>query len=289
MSSPQPIRTISFIGLGLIGMSLVKALKRSTPDGATSPIVIGYDPSFTQSDREAVLQFGLDRFTDNRKELFGADLVVLAAPVETNIALLDELKKLAPPSTLVADVSSTKALICRRAEELSIPFIGMHPMAGKEQQGYRESSEELIQGTRMILSAPQGELNSPKGLFLKALLEAAGCRISLMDAEEHDRVIACISHLPQLVSTALVTRCAGRLDCSGPGFLSMARLAGSPWSIWRDIISTNSGNIADELERFALELGELAEEVRRNDGQKLEGRFNEANRQHALLKEINRQ
>jgi prephenate dehydrogenase len=69
----------------------------------------------------------------------------------------------------------------------------------------------------------------------------------------------------------------------------MARLAGSPWSIWRDIISTNSGNIADELERFALELGELAEEVRRNDGQKLEGRFNEANRQHALLKEINRQ
>jgi len=170
MSSPQPIRTISFIGLGLIGMSLVKALKRSTPDGATSPIVIGYDPSFTQSDREAVLQFGLDRFTDNRKELFGADLVVLAAPVETNIALLDELKKLAPPSTLVADVSSTKALICRRAEELSIPFIGMHPMAGKEQQGYRESSEELIQGTRMILSAPQGELNSPKGLFSRRCL-----------------------------------------------------------------------------------------------------------------------
>ncbi|HCD35801.1 prephenate dehydrogenase [Chlorobium phaeovibrioides] len=288
MSTRQPIRTVSFIGLGLIGMSLLRALKASVPAGKNSPVMSGYDPSFSESDREAVLCLGLDRFTDNRNELFSADLVVLAAPVETNIALLDELKELAPKSTLVADVSSTKTMICRRAKELSIPFIGMHPMAGKEQQGYRESSEELIRGSRVILCGEPDDLNSFRGTLLREMLEAAGCRISLMDAEEHDRVTACISHLPQLVSTALMTRCAGALESSGPGFLSMARLAASPWSIWRDIISTNSGNIADELERFSLELKELADEVRRNDRKKLEGRFNEANRQHTLLKEMNR-
>jgi len=289
MSSPQPIRTVSFIGLGLIGMSLLKALKASVPPESSPPIVTGCDPSFSECDRKAVLSLGLDRFTDNRKELFSADMVVLAAPVETNIALLDELKELAPPSTLVVDVSSTKALICKRAAELSIPFIGMHPMAGKEQQGYLESSEELIRGCRIILCASPSELNSAKGMFLRQMLLAAGCRISLMDAQEHDRITARISHLPQLVSTALMIRCAGALECSGPGFLSMARLAASPWSIWRDIISTNSRNIADELERFSLELKELADEVRQNDRKKLEGRFNEANREHALLKEMNGQ
>ena len=137
----SPVRSISFIGLGLIGVSLLRALKRSPLALESSILFQGFDPNFTDDDRESVEILGLDFFTSYKNTLYTADLISLSAPVEVNIALLAEIKQLAPPSTLVSDVSSTKSLIARRARELALPFLGMHPMAGKEQQGYRESHE----------------------------------------------------------------------------------------------------------------------------------------------------
>ena len=121
-----PVRSISFIGLGLIGMSLLRALKRS-PLALESDILFqGFDPNFTDDDRESVEKLGLDLFTSDKSTLYQADLIILSAPVEVNIALLDEISQLAPPSTLVSDVSSTKSLIAQKARELDLPFIGMH-------------------------------------------------------------------------------------------------------------------------------------------------------------------
>lgn len=288
MSVESPIRSISFIGLGLLGMSLLQAIKHS-PLALESDILFqGFDPNFTEGDCESVESLGVDRFTDDKKALYQADLIILSAPVEINIALLDEISQLAPPTTLVSDVSSTKSLIARRARELGLPFLGMHPMAGKEQQGYRESNAELLQGRRIILCDDNNLLAGDKGAFLVALLESAGCTTLLMTPEEHDRVIAKISHLPQLLSTLLMTWCGDSISKSGPGFATLARLAGSSWDIWRDIIATNSDNIADELERFSRELDLLSHEVRKHDLGQLESRFNEANRLYQTLKEMNR-
>jgi prephenate dehydrogenase len=288
MSVDSPIGSISFIGLGLLGMSLLQAIKRS-PLALESDIFFqGFDPNFSDGDRESVESLGVDRFTDDKKTLYQADLIILSAPVEINIALLDEISQLAPPTTLVSDVSSTKSLIARRARELGLPFLGMHPMAGKEQQGYRESNAELLQGRRIILCDDNNLLAGDKAAFLVALLESAGCTTLLMTPEEHDRVIAKISHLPQLLSTLLMTWCGDSISKSGPGFATLARLAGSSWDIWRDIIATNSDNIADELERFSRELDLLSHEVRKHDLEQLESRFNEANRLYQTLKEMNR-
>lgn len=288
MSVESPIRSISFIGLGLLGMSLLQAIKHS-PLALESDILFqGFDPNFTDGDRESVESLGVDRFTDDKKALYQADLIILSAPVEINIALLDEISQLAPPTTLVSDVSSTKSLIARRARELGLPFLGMHPMAGKEQQGYRESNAELLQGRRIILCDDNNLLAGDKGAFLVALLQSAGCTTLLMTPEEHDRVIAKISHLPQLLSTLLMTWCGDSISKSGPGFATLARLAGSSWDIWRDIIATNSDNIADELEHFSRELDLLSHEVRKHDLGQLESRFNEANRLYQTLKEMNR-
>ena len=170
----SPIRSISFIGLGLIGMSLLRAMKRSPLALESAILFQGFDPNFTASDRESVEKLGLDLFTSDKTTLYTADLIILSAPVEVNIALLDEISHLAPTSTLVSDVSSTKSLIARRARELGLPFLGMHPMAGKEQQGYRESHEELLQGRRIILCDENNLLAGDKGAFLVALLESAG-------------------------------------------------------------------------------------------------------------------
>ncbi len=289
MTEHPPIRSISFIGLGLIGMSLLRAMKRSPLAAGKRIVFQGYDPCFSSEDRLFASELGLDRFIEDKSKLYSADLIILAAPVEINIALLDEIKRLAPPDTLVSDISSTKSIIVRKAMELGIPFIGMHPMAGKEQQGYRESHEELLQGRRIILCDEKGLLSGEKGKFLVTLLESAGCRTLSMGADEHDRVIAKVSHLPQLLSTLLMTHCGDSLSRSGPGFATFARLAGSPWLIWRDIIATNSDNIAEELDRFSEEINRLSSEVKQRRFERIESRFNESNRLYETLKEMNRQ
>jgi prephenate dehydrogenase len=289
MTEHPPIKSISFIGLGLIGMSLLRAIKRS-PLAIESDILFqGFDPHFTDSDRKRIRKLGLDLFIENKTKLYSADLIILSAPVEINIALLAEIKQFAPPSTLVSDVSSTKSLIARKARELDLPFIGMHPMAGKEQQGYRESHAELMQGRRVILCDNKNFLTDKKGKFLIELLHSAGCTTLCMNPDEHDRIIAKTSHLPQLLSTLLVAYCGDSISKSGPGFATFARLAGSSWQVWRDIISTNSDNIAEELERFSTELTLLSREIRQNNFNQLESRFSDANRLYQTLKEMDQQ
>ena len=225
----SPIKSISFIGLGLIGMSLLRAMKCSTFARESAIFFQGFDPNFTENDQRCVEKMGLDRFIDNKAILYKADLIILSAPVEINITLLEEIKQFAPSSTLVSDVSSTKSLIARKARELGLLFIGMHPMAGKEQQGYRESHENLLQGQRVIFCDDNGLLQNEKVLFLIKLLESAGCTALFMTPDEHDRIIARISHLPQLLSTLLMGYCGESISASGPGFATLARLAGSSW------------------------------------------------------------
>ena len=287
MAEHPPISSISFVGLGLIGMSLLRAIKRSPLAIENHILLQGFDSNFTDSDRQRVTELGLEQFIEDKKMLYSADLIILSAPVEVNIALLDEIKLLAPPTTLVSDVSSTKSLIARRAWELDLPFIGMHPMAGKEQQGYHESHEDLLQGRRVILCDDKSLLSGKKGTFLIELLHSAGCTTLCMNPDEHDRIIAKISHLPQLLSTLLMAYCGDSIGKSGPGFATFTRLAGSSWQIWQDIIATNSDNIAEELERFSTELTKIAQEVRQHDLKLLESRFSDANRLYQTLKEMN--
>ncbi len=287
MTEHPPISSISFVGLGLIGMSLLRAIKRSPLAIENHILLQGFDSNFTDSDRQRVTELGLEQFIEDKKMLYSADLIILSAPVEVNIALLDEIKLLAPPTTLVSDVSSTKSLIARRAWELDLPFIGMHPMAGKEQQGYHESHEDLLQGRRVILCDDNSLLSGKKGTFLIELLHSAGCTTLCMNPDEHDRIIAKISHLPQLLSTLLMAYCGDSISKSGPGFATFTRLAGSSWQIWQDIIATNSDNIAEELERFSTELTKIAQEVRQHDLKLLESRFSDANQLYQTLKEMN--
>jgi prephenate dehydrogenase len=283
MNTKPSIESISFIGLGLIGMSLLRAL-RSTPIAVEAGIIFsGFDPSFTEADIEEAGMLGLDRFVEDREELFSADVVVLAAPVMTNIALLDEAARLSPPTTIIADVSSTKADIFKRAQELNLPYFGLHPMAGKELQGFRESSPELFKEMPIFLCHDNKLPYRGRGLILSQMIESIAGAMITSNPIAHDRIMARVSHLPQLMSTLLIDYCSSQLRVSGPGFASLTRLAGSPWEIWHDIIGTNNKNIAEALEEFAMKLIELSWEVRDIDNESLESRFDEANRLHKYM------
>lgn len=283
MLSPG-IKTVSFAGLGLIGTSLMQALKHAAESTGKSIETIGYDPGFDNEDIAIITgSGGLDRFESDPARLYDADVIVLCAPVLANIALLDQVRQHAPAGALVTDVSSTKTRIAARARELGIEFIGMHPIAGREQQGYRAASPELLSGRLMIFCSGTALPETGRASELVGLLRAAECTPVSMSPEEHDRVYANISHLPQIISTALMNHCCDNVDRSGPGFASLTRLAGSAWPIWRDIMATNGGNIADELDAFSALLAGLAGDVRVGKLESVESMFIEANRLYQHL------
>jgi prephenate dehydrogenase len=286
----QLIQRISFIGLGLIGASLMQSIRKASAVVGRSIELIGWDPGFAQDDIACITgSLGLDRFESEPEKLYDADVIVLCAPVISNIALLEQVKRHAPAGALVTDVSSTKALIAEKASALGLDFIGMHPIAGREQQGYLAASQELLSGRLMIVCSGDRLPESGRAGEFFCLLEAAGCIPAVMTPEEHDRVYANISHLPQLISTALMTHCRENIPRSGPGFASVTRLAGSPWPVWRDIIATNGANIADELESFSGSLARLAAEVREQKLDALADSFGEANRLYQFLQQGGRQ
>jgi prephenate dehydrogenase len=286
----QIIRTISFVGLGLIGASLLQALKQASVATGRTILFQGYDPGLDAEDILCISnEYGLDRFEPEPTKLYDADLIILPAPVLTNIALLEEISGTAPKGTIIADVSSTKSLIAREAKKHGLTFIGMHPLAGREQQGYRAGSASLLAGRVMIICADPEELETPGSRELIDLIESAGCITAIMTPDEHDQVVANISHLPQLVSTAMMAHCRNNIYSSGPGFASVTRLAGSSWKIWQDIIATNSENISRELETFAGTLNELAREIRLHRMEGVESQFREANNLYHALLERNRQ
>ncbi|MEC9486011.1 MAG: prephenate dehydrogenase/arogenate dehydrogenase family protein [Prosthecochloris sp.] len=281
--APFSIQRIAIVGLGLIGASLLQALKQSPIARSRAIRFQGYDPAFDRDDIGRITQLGLDRFEEDQHKLYQADLVILAAPVTTNIALLDDVVQWAPPGTLVTDVSSTKQAIADKAAELGLNFIGMHPLAGSEQQGYSASREELFENKPLIICAENRTISTQAARDLLDLMESLRCAITVMSPEEHDRIVASISHLPQLLSTTLINHCGRNLDTSGPGFATLTRLAASPWNIWRDIISTNGTHIAAELRSFSRELEILADDVEQGSLQSIDERFRRANKLYSTL------
>jgi prephenate dehydrogenase len=183
-----------------------------------------------------------------------ADLIYLARPIEGILAVLDALDAYVKPGTLITDAGSTKAAICARAVEKIHRgrFIGGHPMAGKESRGAGEAEAELFRDRPYILTSPCPELEQ--------LLAGFGARIVKMSADEHDRLVALTSHLPQLISTALASTLGSEPDAgrvAGPAAMDLTRLALSPYDIWRDIFSTNAANIDAGLAAFLVRLEAL--------------------------------
>ncbi len=195
----------------------------------------------------------------------GADLVILATPVGTILELLPRLRRLASPRALVTDVGSTKRLICQRAREVfgdEPLFLGGHPLAGKECSGLANADAGLFEHARYVLTPLQPEhLEDGRVRTLRALLETLGARPYICDASNHDRAIAFLSHLPQLLSSSLASlvseESAGQrlpLELAASGFRDVTRLAESPYSVWRDICLTNIENIQRALDALIEKL-----------------------------------
>jgi prephenate dehydrogenase len=195
----------------------------------------------------------------------GADLIILATPVGVILDLLTQLKGAAAPRALITDVGSTKRLICQRAREIfgeEPLFLGGHPLAGKERSGLENASAALFEDARYVLTPLLPDhLGDERIKMFSALVEKLGAQPFVTEASTHDRAVAFLSHLPQLVSTGLAGMIAEQgaedflpLELAASGFRDVTRLAESPYNLWRDICLTNIENIQSALESLIEKL-----------------------------------
>ncbi|HUI40753.1 MAG TPA: prephenate dehydrogenase/arogenate dehydrogenase family protein [Terriglobia bacterium] len=277
-------RRVCLVGAGLIGGSWGLALKRSGFSGR----IVAYDlPQVL--DRALVLGAIDESSPDLAAAVKGADLVILAAPVGAIVDQLPQVKAAAGTRALVTDTGSTKRAIVERAREIfgEAPlFLGGHPVAGKERSGIENSSATLFEATRYVLTPLSPEhLEDERVEAFRRLVKGVGAEPFVIGADAHDRVLAFLSHLPQLLATSLagvVAEESGRhalpLELAAAGFRDMTRLAESPFGVWRDVCATNADNLRPALEALIRKLEAMKGQL---DNGGLEAEFEGAQRLRA--------
>lgn len=265
-------RHLTIVGLGLMGGSLALAL-RGVADHIT-----GVDP--IPATREYALKNGIvDSATDDLKAgVSEADTVILAAPVRVIADMLRRrIGSYMRSNTLLIDIGSTKQDICRAMADLPVGIhaIGGHPMTGKEYSGIEASDATLYVGRPFVL-CPTRRTTPTGRLRALGLVDALGAVVIEMEAERHDRVVAAISHLPYLLSAALVATVAreGETDdavwkLAAGGFRDTSRLAASDVQMMGDILSTNTQAVATILAMFRMHLAHLEAMLISRDDQHL--------------------
>jgi prephenate dehydrogenase len=202
-----------------------------------------------------------------------ADLVILATPVG---AILEWLDQPLCRAELILDVGSTKAAICRRAEARNLPFLGGHPMTGSERAGPEAASAELFHGETFFL-CPVATTPPEAQAKIESVLRAIGAQPVVIDADRHDRLVAQLSHLPQILSSLVANQTTESIELAGPGWKSVTRLAASPFHVWRDILET-SESLPEELRSFVARLQSLLSALEKRDFREIENIFERANR-----------
>lgn len=268
------IRRLAVVGLGLLGGSVAKAARERGL--AREVVAVGR----RMESLAAALSDGVvdHATTDLARGVAGADFVVLATPVLTIEGLLGRVWQAAADGVVITDVGSTKGSIVRAAERLAadrpLAFVGSHPMAGSDLSGYAAARGDLFSAALVIVTPTDGTV-PPALKRVSEFWEALGARVSAMDADDHDRAVAAVSHLPHLVAYALVDAVA-RLDPSffgvaARGFADTTRIAASDARVWREIFLANRAALGAALAAFRVSLADLEGLVGGGKGEALGG------------------
>jgi prephenate dehydrogenase len=263
------IRQITIIGTGLIGGSLALALRKKKFAGR----IVGCDREGTLE--RARMRRAIDDGVVNPGDAVrGSQVVVLATPVLAICDLIERVGPVLPAKALLTDVGSTKVAVVEQAVKVfgknaRKRFLAGHPMAGKEMSGVDYADADLFKNAAWFLS-PLPDQNVNEGLFAEfaGWIDAIGARIAMLPAEEHDRLCAWISHLPQMISTALAAALVEEFGAEAPVLLAggralqeMTRISASPYSMWRDVAISNKKNLQDALWKVEQRLAHIRENL----------------------------
>ena len=262
VASDDPVfPKIAIVGLGLIGGSFAFAARRAWP----SIHVLGIDRQAVV--REALARRAIDAAADDLAAVANADLIVLAAPVRQNISLLRQIAPHVSQSAIVTDVGGTKRSVVEAAASLAaaVTFVGGHPLGGGARGGFEFATASLFARRPWIFTPSEP---GPAVERLSAFVTGLGAQPTTMPAGDHDRLMALISHLPQLATTVLMdvvgnSVAAPGLRLAGQGLIDTTRLASSPASVWRDICTTNADEIGHALDLLIERLSDLRSDLQR--------------------------
>jgi prephenate dehydrogenase len=273
-------------GVGLIGGSLARALReRGETGGARKVIGVGRSSASTERALELRVIDGsaaLDDDTSLREALSGADFVLLAAPVAQTQPLLERIAPFLDAATIVTDAGSTKSDVVAAARAALGARIGQfvpgHPIAGREASGVDAALPDLYVGRNVVL-CPLPENASADVERVAAMWRATGALVRNMTPEQHDRVFASVSHLPHVLSFALVEQILNSPDAAlkfsfaAGGFRDFTRIAASSPEMWRDVCVANRVALLDELDAYTAVLARLRAAIEAADGAALESVF----------------
>ncbi|HZL59823.1 MAG TPA: prephenate/arogenate dehydrogenase family protein [Stellaceae bacterium] len=278
MSTPH-FERVAIIGIGLIGSSLARIIKR---DKLASEIVaVAKRPETLEKARALNLA---DRYTlDPVEAARGADLVVLATPLSAYADIVRRIADVLRPGAIVTDVGSVKQAVVRELKPLlpaGVHLVPGHPVAGTEFSGPEAGFAELFEDRWCILTPTAGTPQAPLEKVTR-LWQAAGMKVVNMDPAHHDKVLAITSHLPHLIAYTIVgtaTDLEAALQSevvkfSAGGFRDFTRIAASDPVMWRDVFLANREAVLEMLQRFTEDLTELQRAIRRGEGDKLEALF----------------
>jgi prephenate dehydrogenase len=256
----------------LVGASFALALRRACACGR----IAGWDTDASTLDE--ALRLGVIDEVDRAFAEGGvssSDLVYLAMPVGQIIEFLRVRVRQVKPGAVVTDAGSTKLEVCRAARATTTTprewrFVGGHPVAGSHRSGPAHARADLFEGATYVLTSIEDGSDPAALAALEETLALVGARVRVMTAGAHDRALALVSHLPQLVAGALAATVAAQPDAdalkqlSGAGYRDMTRLAAGTWRVWRDILTTNPSEIADALDALLSQLVSVRDESRRH-------------------------
>ena len=279
MTEGRLFDTIALIGMGLIGSSLARVVRR---DGLAREIVAC---ARRDSTLETATRLGLaDRVTkDHAEAARGADIVVISAPIGTNGAIAQAIAPVLQPGQIVTDVGSVKQAVIRDVAPhipKGVHFVPGHPLAGTEESGPQSGFDTLFEGRWCVLTPPEGtDMEAVERVA--ELWRRAGSMIDIIDPEHHDWVLALTSHLPTLIAFNIVGTVADMenhtrqevIKYSASGFRDFTRIAAQDPVMWRDIYLNNREAVLDMLQRFSEDLSRLQRAIRWGEGDELEDLF----------------
>ena len=263
--------TIGFLGLGLIGGSIARSIRKNFPSCRIIVYSRRKNEDLLQGQKDGIISditYSIDaRFSE-------CDIIFLCAPVLQNIQFLEQLKPLINKTCIITDVGSVKGNIHKEVErlELEAQFIGGHPMAGSEKTGFANSSEDLLQDSYYLLT-PCKTTAEEKVLFLKKILSGTGAIFATIDAGLHDDITAAISHVPHIVAASLVNMVREN-DTSNElmktfaagGFKDITRIASSSPEMWESICLSNADSIDHFLSLMIDELTKMRSYIANEQG-----------------------
>ncbi|MFZ1414176.1 MAG: prephenate/arogenate dehydrogenase family protein [Defluviicoccus sp.] len=279
MVAPPHFRRVALIGIGLIGSSLARVIRR---DGLADHIAVA---ARTQRTLEIATRLGLADSTslDAREAVEGADLIVLSLPLGSYGSVARVIGPGVEPGAIVTDVGSVKECVIADVGP-HLPdgahFVPGHPVAGTEHSGPEAGFAELFAGRYCILTPPPG--TDPTAVeTVAALWRQAGMIVERMSAQHHDRVLAITSHLPHLIAYTIVGTATDLeeqlrsevLRYSAGGFRDFTRIAASDPVMWRDVFLSNRDAVLEMLGRFTEDLTALQRAIRWGEGDRLQEKF----------------